>query len=143
LWQNWEIADFNPDYEVGELHITGDGNELYFASARPGGKGQLDIWVSKKIDGEWQEPVNISAINTIDGEGWPAISPDGNELWFSRNYAIWRSRKVNGEWQTATQIVSSLAGEPSIDGAGNLYFVHHYYQNDKMIEADLYVATKK
>ena len=39
MWQNWKIADF-PDYKVGELHITGDGTELYFGSDRPGGKGK-------------------------------------------------------------------------------------------------------
>ena len=143
VWQNWKLADFNPDYKVGELHITSDGSELYFGSDRPGGMGQLDIWVSKMINGSWQEPINVSVVNTPDGEGWPAISPDGGELWFYRNYAIWRSKKVNGEWQAAEQIVSSFAGEPSIDSAGNLYFVHHFYINDKMIEADIYVAYKK
>lgn len=142
-WQNWRNADFNPDYKVGELHFTGDGAELYFHSDRSGGKGQLDIWVSKMINGIWQEPINVSAVNTPDSEGWPAISPPGDELWFYRNYSIWRSKKANGEWQEAEQIVSSLAGEPSIDNAGNLYFVHHFYLNGKMIEADIYVAYKK
>jgi hypothetical protein len=142
-WLNWKNADFTPAYQVGELHITSDGNELYFGSDRPGGKGGLDIWVSRKVNGEWQEPVNVSTVNTQDGEGWPAISPGGNELWFYRNYGIWRSKKVNGEWQPAEQIISPLSGEPSIDKAGNVYFVHHFFKNDKMIEADIYVAYKK
>lgn len=142
-WQNWKIADFNSDYKVGELHITSDGAELYFGSDRSGGKGQLDIWVSKKINGMWQEPTNVAAVNTTDSEGWPAINPGGNELWFTRNYGIWRSKKVNGKWQEAEQMVSPLAGEPSIDDAGNLYFVHHFYVSDRMIEADIYVAYKK
>ncbi len=142
-WQNWKIADFNPDYEVGELHITSDGTELYFASERPGGVGGLDIWVSKNINGKWGQPVNVGAVNTIDSEGWPAISPGGDELWFSRNYGIWRSKKVLGEWGEAQLIISPLAGEPSIDNAGNLYFVHHFYISDEMIEADIYVAYKK
>jgi hypothetical protein len=142
-WQNWKIADFNPDYKVGELYISGDGSELFFGSDRSGGKGNLDIWVSQKIDGEWGEPVNVDAVNTADSEGWPALSPDGNELWFTRNYAIWRSKKVKGAWQAAEQVVSPLAGEPSLDANGNLYFVHHFYENNKMIEADIYVAYKK
>ena len=49
----------------------------------------------------------------------------------------------DGEWQMAEQIVSSLAGEPSVDIAGNVYFVHHFFKNDQMIEADIYVAYKK
>ena len=36
-WKNWQLADFKPEYEVGELHITADGSELYFHSASPGG----------------------------------------------------------------------------------------------------------
>jgi hypothetical protein len=45
-WQNWQLADFKPEYEVDELHITADGKELNFHSARPGGQGENDIWVS-------------------------------------------------------------------------------------------------
>jgi len=142
-WRDWKLADFRAEYEVGELYITGDGTELYFGSERPGGHGNLDIWVSEKLKGEWQEPKNVAAVNSAASEGWPAVSPQGNELWFARDYGIWRSNKVSGEWQEADQIVSPLAGEPSVDEFGNLYFVHHFYTNDTMIEADIYVAYKK
>ena len=40
-------------------------------------------------------------------------------------------------------MISTLAGEATIDRDGNVYFTHHYYENDKMIEADIYVAMKK
>jgi hypothetical protein len=142
-WQNWQMADVVPEYQVGELHISGDGNELYFHSEKPGGKGGLDIWVSKKVDGKWQDPLNVSAVNTADAEGWPALNPAGDELWFNRNYSVWRSRKVNGEWQEPERVVSGLAGEPSIDRNGNVYFVHHFFDDNKMIEADIYVAYRK
>jgi len=142
-WQNWKIADFDPDYEVGELHITSEGTELYFGSERAGGKGNLDIWVSLWVDEQWGEPVNVAAVNTSESEGWPAVTPDSEELWFTRNNEIWRSKNENGEWLEAEQIISSLAGEPSIDDEGNLYFVHHYYSGGEMIAADLYVAYKK
>ena len=98
-WINWQIADFAAEYEVGELHISDDGSELYFHSSRSGGMGELDIWVSENSGGEWQLPVNITAVNTVGSEGWPALSPDGKELWFSRNYGIWRSKSVDNEWQ--------------------------------------------
>jgi len=99
--------------------------------------------VSDLVNGSWGEPVNVTSVNTEESEGWPAISPDGMELWFTRSYGIWRSKKLGGEWATPEQIVSSLAGEPSLDQDGNLYFVHHFYKNDRMIEADIYVAFKK
>lgn len=142
-WKNWKNADFNPDYKVGELHISSGGNELYYHADRPGGKGKLDIWMSRKADGEWAEPENVAAVNTERDEGWPALSPEGNELWFNRDYGVWRSKKIDGEWQTPELIVSPLAGEPTLDNEGNLYFVHHYFKDDKMIEADIYMAEKK
>lgn len=146
-WINWQIADFNPDYEVGELHITADGQELYFHSARAGGAGQYDIWVSENIDGEWSSPVNIEIINSPEVEGWPSLNQDGTELWFTRLYmgspAIFRSKRVNGEWQEPELIISQFAGESSVDSEGNIYFTHHYYRDEVMLEADIYVAYKK
>ena len=142
-WQNWKNADFNPEDQVGELHFSGDGNKLYFASKKPGGKGELDIWVSELVDGAWQLPINLATVNTPDSEGWPALNPIEDELWITRNWGVWRSKIVNGEWQEAELIVSPLAGEASIDNEGNLYFVHHFYLDGKMIEADIYVAYKK
>ena len=142
-WSPAEPAGFNPEYEIGELYISNDGSEMYFHSSRPGGKGKLDIWVSRNVNGEWQTPENLVNVNSEDDDGWPALSPDENELWISRNYGLWRSKKVAGEWQTPELIISSLAGEATIDQQGNVYFTHHYYQDDKMIEADIYVAYKK
>ena len=143
-WTNWKNSDFNSDYEVGELHI--DNNELYFHSAKSGGKGGLDIWVSRKLNNKWQQPVNLEIVNTKENEGWPYISPDGKELWFSRTYkgspAIFRSKKDNNQWQSPELIISQFAGEPTLGINGNLYFVHHYFKDGIMIEADIYIATR-
>jgi len=146
-WQNWQIVPFKKEFEVGELHISADGKELYYHSGKPGGKGQLDIWMIKKLNNEWQEPINIEAVNTPDNEGWPFLSQDGKELWFLRTYlgspALFRSKSVNGNWQAPELIISQFAGEPTLDNVGNLYFVHHFYKDSKMLEADIYVAYKK
>ena len=148
-WADRENAGekLNVDYEIGELHITADGSEMYFHSPRAGGSGGYDIWVTELLNGEWQEPENIEAVNTPDTEGWPFITQDGEELWFTRVYmgspAIFRSYKVDGEWGEPELIISQFAGEPSLDNQGNLYFTHHYFEDGKMIEADIYVAYRK
>lgn len=142
-WRDWTDAGFDPAHQVGELHISPDGHELYFHSARPGGKGGMDIWISRLVDGAWGEPENLAAVNTPADEGWPALNPAGDELWITRNWGVWRSTRAGGEWQEAELIVSPLAGEASLDAAGNLYFVHHYYAGGRMIEADIYVARRK
>ena len=143
IWQNWQLVEFDPAYQVGELHISSDGKDLYFASERPGGMGSMDIWVSHWIDARWSEPINIPAINTQDNEGWPALNPAGDELWFLRNYGLWRSKLINGEWSSPELMISPLAGEPSIDIYGNVYFTHHFFDEGVMLEADIYVAFKK
>ncbi len=140
-WSVASIADFDPSYEVGELHIFGD--ELYFHSNRAGGKGGMDVWMSKKVNGAWGEPVNLDKVNSEYNEGWPALNPQGDELWITKNYGLWRSKRVNGEWQEPEEMISTLAGEATIDREGNVYFTHHYYKDDKMIEADIYVAYRK
>lgn len=148
-WSNWRNVGekLNIDYQVGEMHITADGNEMYFHSSRPGGKGNYDIWVTRKVNGEWQQPENIEAVNTSETDGWPFITQDGKELWFLRQYqgspCIFRSKKINGKWSTPELIVSQFAAEPSLDNAGNLYFTRHFIKGGKMIEADIYIVPRK
>jgi len=147
-WQDWKIApkEFE-QYQVGELHFDINGQELYFHSDRPGGKGLYDIWVSRMENGKMQTPTNLSIINSEDSDGWPFISQDENELWFTRTYkgspSVWRSKKIDGNWQTPELIVFQFAGEPTLDRDGNLYFVHHYYKDNVMLEADIYIAKKR
>jgi hypothetical protein len=146
-WANWKIADFDPDYEVGELCITADGQKLYFHSARAGGKGQYDIWISEREGGQWAAPQNIEAINGPETDGWPSLTRDENELWFTRTYlgtpAIFRSKRIDGKWQEPELIISQFAGESSIDNEGNIYFTHHFFKDGVMLEADIYVAYRK
>lgn len=152
IWGDWTNAGepLNVAYEVGELHVTPDGNQIYFHSEREGGKGAMDIWVTRKVNGVWQQPENVGGVNTADGEGWPYLSEDGNELWFTKHtvsgvpLGIFRSVKVNGQWQTPELVVSSLAGEPTLDRQGDLYFVHHYIDAaGKIYEADIYVCRHR
>ncbi|NOH03978.1 MAG: hypothetical protein HND47_19425 [Chloroflexi bacterium] len=144
-WRNWKPADFNLEYEVGELHITADGRELYFHSLRPGGKGEYDIWVSQNIGGEWGEPVNLEIVNSSYGDGWPFITENGLELWFTRIVGapeLWRSKRVDGEWTQPEKMFAPFAGEASLDNEGNVYFTHHFYKDNVMLEADIYTAQR-
>ncbi|MDP2939421.1 MAG: hypothetical protein Q8O13_05020 [Candidatus Omnitrophota bacterium] len=148
-WQNWQHADdiMSVANEVGELHIASNGNELYFHSSIPGGLGQSDIWISRKSDGRRMEPENISAVNSSEREAQPFISQDGQEMWFTRWHqgspAIFRSKRNAQQWQEPELIISQFAGEPTLDREGNIYFVHHYFRDGRMIESDIYVAYRK
>ena len=146
-WSQWQYAGdrLMKEIQIGEVHLH--GNDLYFHSDRNGGKGGFDIWRTTRSGSTWSDPVAIAAVNSNSLDGYPYLSADGNELWFTRTYsgtpAIFRSLKTNGAWSSPQLIVSQFAGEPTLDSAGHLYFVHHFYENKVMIEADLYVAYKK
>lgn len=72
--KNWE----------SQPSISSDGRTLYFASNRPGGLGQKDIWVShRQANGSWSQPENVGApINTAGNEQSPFAHPDGQTLYF-------------------------------------------------------------
>ena len=148
-WTNWQNAGepINEEYLVGELHITSDGKRMYFHSEREDSIGSYDIYTIEKVNGEWQAPEPVTAVNTKDMEGWPFVTEDMSELWFTRIYlgtpAIFKSELINGSWQEPELIISQFAGEPTLDNEGNLYFTHHFFEDGKMIEADIYVAMKK
>jgi serine/threonine protein kinase/Tol biopolymer transport system component/Tfp pilus assembly protein PilF len=68
--------------------ISADGLELYFVSNRPGGYGQGDLYVTRRATrtSPWEAATNLGPlVNTSKGEGCPAVSPDGLELYFSSN----------------------------------------------------------
>ncbi len=66
--------------------IAADERWMIFASTRPGGKGQSDLYVSfHGADGAWGDPINVGRpINTGQNEDWPSLSPDGRFLFFVR-----------------------------------------------------------
>lgn len=61
-------------YDEMTPYLAADGETLYFSSDRPGGLGDNDIWMTKRLDSTWQkwsDPVNLgSPINT---PGWDAF----------------------------------------------------------------------
>jgi hypothetical protein len=102
-------ADMNTDdIEMGAC-ITADGNTIYFASNRPGGRGGLDLYVSHRgLDGRWGPSENMgTTINTEYDENYPSLSPDGKTLYFASKghesmggYDIFRSsfNDSEGNW---------------------------------------------
>ena len=88
IWQNVQELPLN-DEHFSNCHptLSADGKELYFSSNRPGGFGGMDIYVSKNINGVWQQPQNLGAtINSASNELFPFIAETGT-LYFAANNA--------------------------------------------------------
>ncbi len=94
------------------------GNELFFASSRPGGQGGDDIWVSKVkiLDNGYLEfgvPENLPAeVNTAEAEISPFIHVDNHTLYFSSKghpgmggFDIFYSKRDDkGKWSIAKNL---------------------------------------
>jgi serine/threonine protein kinase len=67
-------------------HLSADGLTLVFASNRPGGVGNKDLWISTRrtIAAPWDPPVNLGPPVNSSHEDWkPALSVDGLALVFA------------------------------------------------------------
>lgn len=84
-WTNIEELSINNDnYNTAHPALSPDERTLYFASDRPGGLGDSDIWkVAIHEDGSLGNPVNLGPnVNTHAKETFPFVSGD-NQLYFS------------------------------------------------------------
>ncbi len=95
---SWETSAF----------LTNDGKKLYFTSNRPGGLGNLDIYVSEmEQTGDWGKSTNLGpVINTEGREDSPAVDPEGLTLYFSSDghptmggMDIFKSEFKDNKWQ--------------------------------------------
>ncbi len=86
-WQNIRNLGeaINSKYWDSQPYISPDGEQLFFASDRPGGFGGTDIWMSRRMrNGKWGKPVNLGPnVNTAGDEKSPMMAPNGVDLYFS------------------------------------------------------------
>ena len=78
-----------PDYDEMTPYVASDGTTMYFSSNRPGGLGDNDIWMTKRLDKSWQkwsDPVNLgSPINTPDWDAFFTMDAGGEYAYLTTN----------------------------------------------------------
>lgn len=153
-WGDWRNAgrQVNETLKFGELHLSADHQTMYYG--KTGQYGGLDLFKSERTPTGWGAPENLGpSVNGPKDESQPFLSSDMRELYFTgwndtiMGPCVYRCKLDSaGNWGAAELIVARFAGEPTLDDAGNLYFVHHYYtggQNSTMLEADVYLCRRK
>jgi hypothetical protein len=99
--------NINTKYWESHGFISDDGEQLIFASDRPGGFGGLDLYISHKVNGDWGPAVNLGPeINTQFNEDRPFLINKAKTLFFCSQgheniggYDLFRSDiQSNGLW---------------------------------------------
>jgi len=141
--------------------LSRDELALYFSSARPGGVGGNDIWVSTRPapDAPWGTPVNLGEpVNSAYNDQAPALSSDGHLLFFQSNRPggagmvdIYVSQRADPKndlgWRTVTALgpgvnTAIIEAQPWYlqnieNGSLNLYFV----RTPTVQDADIYATA--
>ena len=117
-WQRPEPVEgeLNSEVEEGIVSFSPDGATMYLTKARrePNANTGVEIYTSQRSDAAWSKPVKFEiTADTISSYGHPAVSPDGQWLYFSSDMPagqggkdIWRINLVDkigslenlGEW---------------------------------------------
>lgn len=147
LWISWKkegqwvpannMGDsLNTPWSDGSPFLSSEGRHLYFSSNRPNGPGDFDIYFAERKKGVWQSPSPLPyPVNTIYSEGWPCLSSDENQLYFSSDRPggkghldIWMVEKKDGQWVNPVNLGASInepgwESSPSLSADGSeLYF---------------------
>ncbi|MGZ8540929.1 MAG: OmpA family protein [Chitinophagaceae bacterium] len=113
-------------YNSKQPFCTADGKYLFFASDRPGGSGQFDLWYAAlQPDGTIADPVNAGGVINTDGnEQAPFYHGNTNTLVFSSDrtpgmggYDLFTSKGWETEWKAAENM-----GHPVNSSRDDLYF---------------------
>lgn len=109
-------GELNTELDEGTPSFTPDGQTMYLSRARrePNASTGVEIYTSQRSDAKWSAPVKFEiTADTISSYGHPAVSPDGNWLYFTSDMPggqggrdIWRvnlrerqgSLENLGEW---------------------------------------------
>ena len=88
VWQRPEAVDgeLNTDFDEGITSFSPDGTTMYLAKARreENASTSVEIFTSQRSEAKWSAPVKLEiTADTLSAYGDPAVSPDGNWLYFS------------------------------------------------------------
>lgn len=109
-----------PDYNEMSPFIAADGVTLYFASDRPGGIGEMDIWMSKRLDDswtKWSDPVNLGKpINTEGSEAFFTLDAGGEYAYLTSSDGAFGASDI-----VRIKLLEKEMPNPVVLVSGNVY----------------------
>jgi OOP family OmpA-OmpF porin len=109
-----------PDYNEMSPFIAADGVTLYFSSDRPGGIGENDIWMSKRLDNswtKWSDPVNLGRpINTEGSEAFFTLDAGGEYAYLTSSDGAFGASDI-----VRVKLLEKEMPDPVVLVSGNVY----------------------
>ncbi|MFN8253337.1 MAG: OmpA family protein [Ferruginibacter sp.] len=108
------------DYNEMSPFIAADGVTLYFSSDRPGGIGENDIWMAKRLDDswiKWSEPVNLGKpINTEKSEAFFTLDAGGEYAYLTSSEGAYGASDI-----VRVKLLEKEMPDPVVLVDGNVY----------------------
>ena len=157
-WQRPEAIDteLNTDFDEGACSFSPDARTMYLTQCKtdPDYPRYATIVTSQRSDAAWSKAVELQLTrDTLSAYAHPAVSPDGQWLYFSSNmpggmggYDIWRVRLTTsgvGGVENVGSPINSPGDElfPTFRPNGDLYFSSNGHEG--MGGLDIYIARQK
>ncbi|NMM49655.1 TolB family protein [Marinigracilibium pacificum] len=136
----WHDPTPMPDHiNVGNSmnpRILSDNQTLIFSSDRPGGKGGMDLYLTRYEDGVWTDPVNIDAINTAGDDLYADVPGKGDVIYFNKIVdglpQIWMA-KLPREYQPSSVVFVDGRVVDGVTGSPMEAFVQVYRASDRKL----------
>lgn len=157
-WQRPEAIDteLNTDFDEGACSFSPDTRTMYLTQCKtdPDYPRYATIVTSQRSDAAWSKAVELQLTrDTLSAYAHPAVSPDGQWLYFSSNmpggmggYDIWRVRLTTsgvGGVENVGSPINTPGDElfPTFRPNGDLYFSSDGHEG--MGGLDIYIARQK
>ena len=148
-------GDLNTELDEGIISFSPDGQLMYLTKARrePNANTSVEIFTSSRSDAKWSAPVKYEITgDTISTFGHPAVSPDGEYLYFVSNMPggyggkdIWRIslKERQGSLVNLGPDINTAGDEdfPYVRSDGTFYFSSDGHPG--MGGLDIFKAVKK
>jgi OmpA-OmpF porin, OOP family len=109
-----------PKYNEMTPYMASDGVTLYFSSNRPGGLGDNDIWMTRRLDSTWQkwsDPVNLgSPINTPDWDAFFTLDAGGEYAYLTTSLNTYGESDI-----VRVKLLEREKPDPVVLVSGNVY----------------------
>ena len=109
-----------PQYNEMTPYLASDGVTLYFSSNRPGGLGDNDIWMTRRLDKSWEkwsDPVNLgSPINTPEWDAFFTLDAGGEYAYLTNSTDTYGESDI-----VRVKLLEKEKPDPVVLVSGNVY----------------------